>query len=130
MEFILKIAVTVLAKIDYKLNYTYYILKCRMIACIPRRLFCSWSHRSTRMFRPTQTREQSSKNSSLRFLVIEHASRTDLQIWSRTLIIVFNLVHAEHMILYYLSGGFVAQQEDIRRCRKPWFISNFVPNLD
>ena len=80
MEFILKIAVTVLAKIDYKLNYTYYILKCRMIDCIPRRLFCLWSDRSTRMFRTTQTKEQSPKYSSLRFLVIEHASRTDLQI--------------------------------------------------
>ena len=76
MEFILKIAVTVLAKIDNELNYTYYILKSRMIACIPRRLFCSWSDRSTRMFRKPQTKEHSSKYSSLGFLVIEEASRT------------------------------------------------------
>ena len=80
MEFILKIAVTVLAKIDFELNYIYSILKYRMIAWIPRRLFCSWSDRSTRMFRTTRTKEHSSKYSSLRFLVIEHASRTDLQI--------------------------------------------------
>ena len=134
MVFFLEVAVASLSRLIHKLNYTYYILKYRMIACIPRRLFCSWSDRSTRMFRTTQTKEQSSKYSSLAYVFslsnIHHVQNTDLQIWNCMLIIVFNLVHAGHLILYYLSRGFPKQQEKTRRCRKPRLISNFVLKID